>query len=117
MLDKKNFASGQSAFGCSRDMTLVTYASNTSKTQKKPVYLVFSMHDQPVMSDNGKPEIITFYNATKGGVDTFDQTCCFQSYNRVTKRWPLTVFFGMLNAAVVNAYVLYHEHKPQNILI
>jgi len=43
MLDKKNFASGQSAFGFCRDMTLVTYASNTSKTQKKLVYLVSSM--------------------------------------------------------------------------
>jgi len=31
------------------------------------------MHDQPVVCGNGKPEIITFYNSTKGGVDTFNQ--------------------------------------------
>jgi len=43
MLDKKNFASGQSASGFNRDMTLVTYASNTSKTQKKLVYFVSSI--------------------------------------------------------------------------
>jgi len=34
MLDKKNFVSGQSAFGFSKNMTRVPYASNTSKTQK-----------------------------------------------------------------------------------
>jgi len=77
MLDKKIFAFVQNAFVFSRDMTLVTYASKTSNTHKKLVYPVSSMHDQPVMSDNGKPEIITFYNATKANVNTFDQMCCF----------------------------------------
>jgi len=35
------------------------------------------MHAQPVMFDNGKPEIITFHNVTQGGVDPFDQMSCF----------------------------------------
>ena len=116
MLDKKNFFLGQSAFAFSTDMTLVTFASNTSKAQKKLLHLVSSMHDQPVIRDNGKPEIITFYNSTKSGVDTFDQMCSLQSCTRMTNRWSITVFYGMLNAAAVNAFVLYHEHKPQNTL-
>lgn len=40
-----------------------------------------------------KPEVISFYNLTKGGVDTVDKYC--ESFNvaRNTKRWPLVVFF------------------------
>ena len=114
MLDKRNFSSGQSAVAFSADMTLATFAIGTSKAKKKLVHLVSSMHDRPVISDNGKPEIIMFYKSTKGGVDAFDQMCSFPSCSRMTKRWPLAVFYGLLNAAVVNAYILYKEHKPQN---
>jgi len=35
ILDKKNISSGQSAFVFTTDMTLVTFESNLSKTQKK----------------------------------------------------------------------------------
>jgi len=51
-----------------------------------------------------------YYNQTKGGVDTFDQICSLKSCSRMTKRWHLTIFYGMLNAAGVNALILYHKH-------
>jgi len=54
------------------------------------------------------------YNSIKGGLDTFDPMSSFQSCSRMTKRWPPSVFYGILKSAVVNAYVLYNEHKPQN---
>ena len=54
-----------------------------------------------------------FYNATKGGVDTFDQTCASISCSRKTRRWPLCIFFGILNIVINNAYVLY-RYNPEN---
>lgn len=48
-----------------------------------------------------------FYNQTKGGVDTFDQMCSTMSCSRKTNRWPMTMFYGILNMAFVNSYVLY----------
>lgn len=53
--------------------------------------------------DKKKPDIITFYNWTKIGVDLVDQLC--QNYNvaRNTKRWPMDVFYNLLNVAAINA--------------
>jgi len=84
ILDKKNISSGQSAFVFTTDMTLVTFESNLSKTQKKNKFVL----------------------CPKGGVDTFDHMCSFQVCSRMTKRWLPTVFHCILNAAVVNVYVL-----------
>jgi len=57
-----------------------------------------------------------FYDSAKDGVDPFDQVHSFQSCSGMTKRRPLTVFYGMMNAAVVNAKILYSKHQPQNTL-
>ena len=54
-----------------------------------------------------------FYNATKGGVDTFDWMCSQQSCSRKTRRWPLCVFYGMVNIAVNNSYII-ASHRPEN---
>lgn len=112
MIDKSLFKHGQSAFLFDKKMTLVTYAKDKKKTTKKLVLLVSSQHDQPTLADNGKPEIIMDYNANKGGVDTFDQMCAYSSCGRMTKRWPLTVFFGMINTAGINSYVI---HNAENV--
>lgn len=50
------------------------------------------------------------YNKTKGGVDAFDQITDTSSTNRKTRRWPLCVFYGILNAAAVNTFVIW-KHK------
>ena len=114
MLNKKNLLSGQSAFGFSADITLVTFASATSKTKKS--WCIFCR--QCMISHWSltieSPKL--FCVTTPQKVDTFDQMCAFQSCSRMTKRWPLTFFYGMLNASCVNAYILYKEHQPQNIL-
>ena len=112
MTDKSLFKHGQSAFLFDKKMTLVTYAKERKKAPKKLVLLVSSQHDQPNLADNGKPEIIMDYNATKGGVDTFDQMCAYSSCGRMTKRWPLAVFFGMVNAAGINSYII---HNAENV--
>ena len=54
-----------------------------------------------------KPEIVTFYNSTKGGVDTFDQVIRCYSSKRKTNRWPVALFFNVLDIAAYNAYILY----------
>ena len=58
MLDKGNYTLGQSAFAFSMDMTLVAFATATSKTNKKLVCLLSFTHNHPVVCENNKPEII-----------------------------------------------------------
>ena len=66
-------------------MTLVNFRSVSNKS-KKLVLLLSSMHTEPSISEDGKPEIIEYYNSTKGGVDTFDFMCGAYSCSRKTKR-------------------------------
>lgn len=69
--------------------------------------LLSTMHDKPdIDCDTRKPCIIMDYNATKGGVDTVDQMCSWYSVSRITRRWPMSLFFRVLDIAGVNAHVL-----------
>ncbi|XP_022109380.1 piggyBac transposable element-derived protein 4-like [Acanthaster planci] len=93
-----------SVFLFNGDLTLVSYIPKP----KRSVILLSSMHhDKSVDGINQKPEIINFYNKTKGGVDTLDQMVSLYSVLRTTKRWPLTVFYNMINIVALNAYILY----------
>uniref|UniRef100_A0A1B6FAD5 PiggyBac transposable element-derived protein domain-containing protein n=1 Tax=Cuerna arida TaxID=1464854 RepID=A0A1B6FAD5_9HEMI len=69
------------------------------------------MHDaltiDETTGEQRKPEIITFYNSTKGGVDTCDQLCSLYSVSRKSRRWPLVIFFCLLNTVGINAQVIH----------
>ena len=110
MLDKDNRNPGSSAFLYTKDVTFVSYVPATSKTKKKMVLLLSSMHTQPNLGVTGKPEIIEFYNFTKGGVDSFDEVCAQYSCGRETKRWPLCLFYWMLNASCINSWIIHSEN-------
>lgn len=68
--------------------------------------LISSMHHTAEIDDNQTPEIINFYNSTKGGVDALDQKCAVYSCQRRTRRWPMAVFGAILDISRVNAHVL-----------
>lgn len=57
--------------------------------------------------ESGKPDIVNFYNKTKGGVDTFDQLCHTYTTSRKTRRWPLRVFYGILDQCAVNSLIVF----------
>lgn len=51
------------------------------------------MHNQKGFDiDIQKPEIISYYNSTKGGVDALDEKCSIYSTGRRTRRWPMAIF-------------------------
>lgn len=58
-------------------------------------------------TEDDKPEIISFYNATKAGVDALDEKCTKYNCTRRSRRWPLTIFYTLLNISLVNGYVLF----------
>lgn len=71
------------------------------------------MHHQDNVNQNtSKPEIIGFYNSTKGRVDSLDQKCAAYSSNR-SQRWPTTIFCAILNIFGINNYVLWKGSNPQ----
>ncbi|XP_022204262.2 piggyBac transposable element-derived protein 4-like [Nilaparvata lugens] len=101
-----------SIYGFTDDLTLMSYVPK----QKKAVIMISSMHhgqhDDP---DTGKPEMIEFYNHTKGGVDGLDFKCANYSSSRRTKRWPMAVFYTIVDVASgVNSFVLYQSFKDSS---
>ena len=82
-------------------------------SSKKIVLLLSSMHGDKSLASSRKPTVIQDYNKKKGGVDTFDQLCSQYLCGRKTNRWPLCVFFGMLNASAINSWIIHGENMQK----
>jgi len=109
-LDTKRREKNSTLFGYSKNLMITSYVPRKNKN----VILVSSMHDQGVIDtdsgDQNKPEIITFYNSTKGGVDVVDELKGEYYVSRVSCRWPLTIFFSLMNIAGINSQIIYREN-------
>nr|CAH7722688.1 unnamed protein product [Callosobruchus chinensis] len=91
-------------FGFNETCTLVSYIPK----KRKNVLLMSSLHrDDDIDSVTGKPDIIMTYNQTKGGVDTVDKLCSVYNCARSTRRWPMVLFYSLLNIAGINSLVIY----------
>lgn len=100
-----------SMFGFQNDMSIVSYVPKKSRA----VILLSTMHsDSSVDDTTKKPEIILDYNSYKGGVDTVDKMCSTYSVARRTRRWPLAIFFQLLNIAGINSQILYNANHVEN---
>lgn len=120
-VNNKNRKVHSSLFAFQKDMTLVSYVPKKNKF----VNLLSTMHnDDAIDQTTGeakKPEIITFYNLTKGAVDVVDQMSAAYSTARISNRWPMVLFYTILNTAAINSRVLLQcskhpslEHKKRS---
>ncbi|KRY43408.1 hypothetical protein T01_10170 [Trichinella spiralis] len=76
------------------------------------------MHNDNQVCDGkgSKPEIILHYNNTKGGVDNLDKMTSTYSCQRMSARWPLVIFYNIIDVSAYNAYVLWTEkHSAWNV--
>ena len=53
------------------------------------------------------PETVQYYNKSKVGVNALDQMARFHTCKSSSRRWPVAVFFNILNCACINSYVVY----------
>ncbi|XP_066590647.1 uncharacterized protein [Prorops nasuta] len=74
-------------------------------------------HKNITIAKNKKlvPETITHYNSTKYGVDVLDQMARKYSVKASSRRWPLQVFYNILDLAAISAWILYKETTQVNI--
>ncbi|GBP63724.1 PiggyBac transposable element-derived protein 4 [Eumeta japonica] len=104
MKNSRSRAVNTSMFCYDGPITLLSYKPKPSKI----VYLLSSCDENgSINHETKKPHMIEFYNSTKGGVDTFDQMCSVMSCSRKTNRWPLCVFYAMINISCINSYIIY----------
>ena len=106
----KKREAGISLFGFDQYATLVSYAP---KKNKNVLLLLTMHHDNHVDKDTGKPDIILFYNSTKGAVDTVDQLCHSYRVQRKSKRWPVEYFMNTINLAGINTFICFLHAYPE----
>ncbi|XP_050461357.1 uncharacterized protein LOC126856669 [Cataglyphis hispanica] len=92
------------------DTILVSYVSQRDKAI---IVLSTTHHDAKFNPQTKKPVIIEHYNATKDAIDVAEQTCAIYSVSKKIKRWPLTVFFVLLDVAGVNAQILFNGSQSK----
>jgi hypothetical protein len=125
-----------SIFGFDKTKTLVSYVPKPYKS----VILISSEHYKIAVNPQNdfKPDIIEFYNKTKGfqikiiisycsseiftikfylvmkgSVDALDQKIEKYTCRRKTLRWTFNVFMYMLDVAAINSTVLYSLKNPE----
>ena len=90
----------------------------------KPVHLISNYHDvenSTVQRKNKKgikltvtcPSVVTDYNKHMGGVDKHDMMKQLYGSDRKSKKWWHRLFFGLLDMAIVNSYIVYAENREQ----
>lgn len=110
-LPSKQREEGSTLYGFTSQITLISHVPKKTKA----VILASSMHHSEGTDERtGKPEIIAYYNSTKGGVDDMDKKCAIYTSSRRTRRWPMAIFYRLLDISTVNTYILYQSHHHKN---
>jgi len=86
---------GEIMFGFQKDKVLVSFVPKRNKA----VILVSSKHDSGVMDEATKNQRLSWTMIWQRVVWTRDKMCALYSVSRVTRRWPLAVFYILMNIA------------------
>jgi len=93
--------------------TLVSYKPENDKM----ILLLSSLHsDGEINKVENKPEIVLHYNKAIGASDTFDQLCQEYTVTQKTPKWWVRIFYGMLDQAAVNSFVLYTLNANNQVI-
>ncbi|XP_037024964.1 piggyBac transposable element-derived protein 4-like isoform X1 [Bradysia coprophila] len=93
--------------------TLTVYQSKKSKS----VGILSTLHKSVTVENdiNKKPDTITYYNNTKYGVDIADGMAKAHSVKAASRRWPVHVFYNILDLAGINSWILYKQVTGKKI--
>ncbi|GBP18055.1 AN1-type zinc finger protein 4 [Eumeta japonica] len=79
--------------------------------------MISSMHHiESKDSTKGIPEIISFYNSSKGGVDSLNEKCAKYSCARRSRRWPLVIFYRILDIAAADSFILSNYDSANRLM-
>ena len=84
---------------------------------KKNVCVLSFLHMSVEVGESEKKisETVGFYNKTKCAVDVADQMVRQYSFKAGTHRYPVAVFYNILDLADINAFVLYKKRTSDKV--
>ena len=100
-------------FGFQKNAMIALYCPKKNAV----VNMLSTMHNQPDVDENSekkKPDVILCYNETKSGVDIVDKMVKTYSTKRMSRRWPLTLFYNMVDVSALNAFIVWQELNGKN---
>jgi hypothetical protein len=94
-----------SIFGCTNDLTLVSYVP----ARNKAVILSSQCHDDTCMGEEKDhiPKVTMHYNATKSGTDILDKLVTEYTCTRSTSSRNLELFLSLIAATCVRTFILW----------
>ncbi|KAJ4446306.1 hypothetical protein ANN_13001 [Periplaneta americana] len=94
-------------------VTLVSYITRLKPT--KNLLLLSTQHNDRKVDESTekkKTDVNLYYNETKGGIDSIDQMTRHHSVKRETRRWPLSIFFTLIDIACLNGGTIFMKNNP-----
>ena len=76
------------------------------------VVFLSTMHHTATTEGEDKREKVLHYNKTKSGVDNMDHLDTIFSSRRKTNRWPMVLFYNILDVAGLAAFVIWISLNP-----
>jgi len=93
-----------SLFGFGDNLTITSYVPAIAKAV---LTLPNMYHNSTTAGESQKPTIMLHYSATKSGIYNMDRLATLLSCNRKSNRWPLVLFYNMLNMVGVAGFVVW----------
>ncbi|XP_035521007.1 uncharacterized protein LOC118330532 isoform X2 [Morone saxatilis] len=110
LLQKRHRAPRSSLFAFTKTHTAVSYVPKRGKS----VVVLSTKHREPAVSggEHRKPTIILDYDRCKGAVNNLNKLIGTYSCKRRASRWPLALFYHILDVSAFNAFVLWTAVEP-----
>lgn len=113
LLEKKDRSKFSSVFAFTppnENLPPINLQSYLTKRSKPLIFMSSFYSNQMVpYSKTLLSKLNNDYNSNKCGVDVVDQVISSSSVQRKTNRWPLNLFYFIINIALTNAYLISKE--------
>ncbi|KAF2878913.1 hypothetical protein ILUMI_27258 [Ignelater luminosus] len=83
----------------------------------KNVLLLSTLHTSVTINTDEKkkkPETVLYYSDTKYGVDVANQMAGKDTVKASSRRWPVHIFYNILDFAAINAYIYTKKSQDKN---
>ncbi|KAF2884476.1 hypothetical protein ILUMI_21693 [Ignelater luminosus] len=109
------FASVKLAEKLAKLNTTIVGTMNRSRREVQELVKSSRGYLYETMKKKKKPETVLYYNDTKYGDDFADQMARKYTVKASSRRWPVHIFYNILDLAAISAYILYKEITGKKI--